>query len=149
MQIPPQITLIECFYLTDGGTIVLIGEEPNKTRHLITLYQSLLLNEIDPNKLPGRLYFNQLLIPVRSKIESDILRLLLASKIVEEPPTSSTAKTAFNDGPGMIIGDDLKEYTAKLTEGKSAVIRHLRDLMLSRVESQEYLQLAQQLDKKK
>ena len=65
---------------------------------------------------------------------SDILRLLLASKIVEEPPTSSTAKTAFNDGPGMIIGDDLKEYTAKLTEGKSAVIRHLRDLMLSRVE---------------
>ena len=149
MKIPDQITLIESFYLSDGGTIVLIGEEPNTTRHQITLYQSLLLNEIDPNKLPGRLYFNQLIIPVRSKMEADIIRLLQASKIVEEPTTPSTAKTAFNDGPGMIIGDDLKGYYAKLTEGKSAVIRYLRDLMLSRVQSQEYLQLAQLLDKKK
>ncbi|MEN8240565.1 MAG: hypothetical protein ABFS17_01490 [Chloroflexota bacterium] len=145
MKIPTQLTFIQSFYLTDGGTIVLIGEEPNMTRHEITLYQSLLLHQIDPNKLPGRLYFNRQLIAVRSESEAQILRLLQTGEIIEEPPAPSEVNPTVKKSPGMVVGDDLKAYSAKLAEGKAAVIRHLRDQMIARVESQEYLELAQQL----
>jgi len=148
MQIPTQITFIECFYLTDGGTSVLIGEELNNSRHEITLYQSLFLDQIDPKKIPGRLYFDHQIIAVRSETETEVLSLLQAGEIIDEPPAPSEANAAFKDSPGMIVGDDLKEYSAKLAEGKGAVIRHLRDQMIARVESIEYLELAQQLGNK-
>lgn len=145
MIIPAQITFTTSFYLTDGGTIVLIGDDLEDTRHEITLYQSLLLNYIDPNKLPGRLYFNKYLVPVRSEMEQKIINLLKTARIADDPPVSPGPAPGLNDGTGMTVGDDLKEYAAKMAEGRSATIRHLRDLLIARVESQEYLDLSLKL----
>lgn len=145
MKIPAQIRFIASFYLTDGGTIVLIGEDQGDTRHEITLYQSLLLNTIDPNKLPGRLYFNKQLVPVRSEMEQEIIDLLQTAEIIEDPPASPGPGPVFNDSRGMTIGDDLKEYAARLAEGRAATIRHLRDRLIARVESQDYLDLAKKI----
>ena len=148
MKIPAQLTFIESFYLTDGGTIVLIGEESNNSRHEVTLFQSLFLEEFEPKKIPGRLYFDQQLIAVRSEQETQVLRLLQAGVTIEDTPAPPNPAAFPNERPGMIVGDDLKDYFSKLAEGKNAVIRHLLDQMVARVESEDYLELALQLELK-
>jgi hypothetical protein len=147
MEIPEKLTIVDGFYFTDGGTIVLLAEEPGGGRHQITLGQHRILEYFDPNVLPGRLYFNDLLVPVRSEIEVKVIELLQAGEIVpvETPePKDDTALTA--EGPVVIVGDDLKEYYAKEAEGKGETIRHLIEQLIRFVESREYIRVANKIE---
>ena len=149
MEIPEKLTIVDGFYFTDGGSIVLIAEEPDSTRHQITLAQHRFLEIYDPNLLPGRLYFNHLMIPVRSEMETKLIALMPASEIVPvEPPESEKGETSTGDGPVVIVGDDLKEYYAKVTEGKEEAIQHLIENLINFVQSREYIRIAKKFEKK-
>ena len=142
---PDKLTLTEGYYLTDGGTIVLVGEAPDGARHQITLAQSRFLKVYDPNLLPGRLYFNGQMVPVRSSLEEYIITLLKSSQVIDPPQEPGKPGTPFGDGPVVIVGDDLKEYYAKLAEGQHAVIRHLIEQLVKFVESRKYVRLSKKI----
>lgn len=149
MEIPEKLAIVEGFYFTDGGSIVLIGEDTDSTRHQITLVQHRFLDTFDPNMTPGRLYFNQQMIPVRSEEEADLISLLEASEIVpDEPPEPEKSEACAGDGLVVVVGDDLKEYYAKVAEGKGEAIQHLIGELLNFVQSREYFRIANKIGTK-
>ena len=149
MEIPEKLTIVEGFYFTDGGSIVLIAEEPDSTRHQITLAQHRFLEIFDPNLLPGRLYFNHLMVPIRSEMEAKLIALVQVSEIVPaEPPEQEKVESSTGDGPVVVVGDDLKEYYAKVAEGKEEAIQHLIENLINYVQSREYVRIAKKIEKK-
>ena len=149
MEIPEKLTIVDGFYFTDGGSIVLIAEEPNSTRHQITLAQHRFLEIFDPNLLPGRLYFSHLMVPVRSEMEAKLIALMQVSEIVPvEPPELDKVKSSIGNGPVVVVGDDLKEYYAKVAEGKEEAIQHLIENLINFVHSGEYVRIAKKMEKK-
>jgi hypothetical protein len=149
MEIPEKLTIVDGFYFTDGGSIVLIAEETDSIRHQITLAQHRFLEIFDPNLIPGRLYFNHQMVPVRSEMEAKLIALVQASAIVPaEPQESGKGEASTSDGPMMVVGDDLKEYYAKVAEGKGEVIQHLIETLLNFVQSREYVRIAKKIEKK-
>ena len=46
------------------------------------------------------------------------------------------------------LGDDLKEYYAKMSEGMEEVIHHLIENLINFVQSREYVRIAKKFDKK-
>jgi hypothetical protein len=149
MEIPEKITIVDGYYFTDGGSIVLLVEEPDKTRHQITLGQHLFLEMFDPNLLPGRLYWDHLLVPVRSAMEAEVIDLLRSGEIIpDEPLERESGEGSTGDGPVVVVGDDLKEYYAKVADGKNEVIRHLIEKVVGFVGSREYVRIARKIEKK-
>jgi hypothetical protein len=149
MEIPENLTFVDGFYFTDGGSIVLLAEEPDRTRHQITLGQHRFLEVFDLNVLPGRLYFNHLLVPVRSEMEVKVIALLQASEIDPvEQPESEKGAASTGDGPVVVVGDDLKAYYAKVAQGKGATIRYLMENVIDFVGSREYVRISKKIDKK-
>lgn len=149
MEIPEKLTVVDGFYFTDGGSIVLVAEEPDRTRHQITLGQHRFLEIFDPNLLPGRLYFNHLIVPVRSEIEAKLIARMQTSNIIPvEPPGSEKDDTSTGDGPVVIVGDDLKAYYSKVAEGKGEVIQHLIEKLINFVQSREYVNIASKIENK-
>ena len=149
MEIPEKLTFVDGFYFTDGGSIVLIAEEPDSTRHQITLAQHRFLEIFDPNLLPGRLYFDHLMVPIRSEMEAKLIALIQVSEIHPvEPPELEKNKSSTRDGPVVVVGDDLKEYYAKMSEGMEEVIQHLIENLINFVQSREYVRIARSLKKR-
>ncbi len=146
MDIPEKITLVDGYYFTDGGSIVLIAETPDSNRRQITLGQHRILEYYDPNVLPGRLYWDSQLVPVRSELEADLIALLETSEIAPgEPPEPEKEAASSEAGPVVVVGDDLKEYYAKMAEGKRATIRYLRASLIKFVRSRKYVRIAKKV----
>lgn len=146
MELPENLTFVDGFYFTDGGSIVLLADAPDGARRQITLGQHRFLEFYDPNVLPGRLYFDHLLVPVRSTMEVEVMALLQTGEIVPgEPPEPEKDKGTTESGPVVIVGDDLKNYYAKVAEGKRETIRHLIQQVIDYVGSREYVRTAKKI----
>ena len=149
MDIPEKLTFVDGFYFTDGGSIVLLADGPAGARHQITLGQHRFLEFFDPKVLPGRLYFNHLLVPVRSEMEEKVMTLLQAGEIrPDEPPEPEKDKglASTEGGPVVVVGEDLKDYYAKVAEGKGETIRHLIENVIDYVGSGEYVRIAKKIE---
>jgi hypothetical protein len=146
MEIPEKLTFVEGFYFTDGGSIVLLADAPDGARRQITLGQHRFLEVYDPNVLPGRLYLDHLLIPVRSELEAQVLALLQTGEISPaEPQVTEKDRGTTETGPVVVVGDDLKDYYAKVAEGKRETIRHLIQQVIDFLGSAEYIRIAQKI----
>ncbi len=149
MELPEKLTFVEGYYFTDGGSIVLLADAPDGARRQITLGQHRFLEFFDPNVLPGRLYFDHLLVPVHSAMEAEVIALLQTGEIVPaERPEPEKDKATTESGPVVIVGDDLKDYYAKVAEGKRETIRHLIQQVIDFLGSREYAQIAKKIEKK-
>ena len=65
-----------------------------------------------------------------------------------EPPQMEPGETVKPSGPTVVVGDDLKEYYAKMAEGKHATIQHLIGELLKFVNSGKYVRIAKKMKKK-
>jgi hypothetical protein len=102
-----------------------------------------------PNLLPGRLYFDHLMVPIRSEMEAKLIALIQVSEILPvEPPELEKNKSSTRDGPVVVVGDDLKEYYAKMSEGMEEVIQHLIENLINFVQSREYVRIAKKFETK-
>ena len=113
MDLPEKITLVDDFYFTDGGSIVLLVEEPGGARRQITLGQHRFLEYYDPNVLPGRLYWESQLVPVRSKLEDRLIALLQASEIALDEQSDPKKEVISSEAGGFdfLIGCILKNVS--------------------------------------
>jgi hypothetical protein len=90
-------------------------------------------------RVPGRLYFNDELIPIRSSLEANVLALLRSSELrvpdrPEEPEPHS--------GKMVVIGQDIQDFLDRTPE---QCIRETLTAIIGFVESDEYLRVAEQV----
>lgn len=128
---PGRLVVRDCALTLDGGTIHLMASDEAGRDLGITLVTSLCLNK--STCVAGRLYFDGMLVPMRSEREAQILRLL--SEAMVQAPRVSPARR----GPHAIIGEDTREFFEKTPEENCrAFIRKI----IESVQSETYLHYA-------
>jgi hypothetical protein len=136
MQLPTQITIVNSCFFLDGGTVILHAITTDGAKCEIQLNQRVFA-EFYAN--PGRLYFNQELVEVRSADESRIVQLLKDATVkatVREPTPTDNPPISKN---ALILGDDIREVLESTPEEN---LRRFRDQIVAFVESDEYVQIA-------
>jgi len=130
-------------YASDGGSIYLCLRDSAGATHDVVLWQHMFTEAPDPDKLPGRLYIDKTLIPVRSEREAVLLASLRQARLqVPAAPRGAGPQPA---GPGMIVGRDLQDYMARVDEGQAAALAHLVRQLIDYVASEAYVELARTL----
>src|ERR1700722_11231506 len=82
MAVPKRLILHDSAYELDGGTTCLMGTDETGTPRTITLAQSMFL-ELNPlsGYIPGRLYLDEELVPIRSGDEQALLAALRSATV--------------------------------------------------------------------
>lgn len=84
MKLPQSIELDGVGYSLDGGSRTISVTDQNGIGHKIELIQHGLISKIFRNRLPGRLYFDKEIVPVRSEMEFALIELIENGKL--DPP---------------------------------------------------------------
>jgi hypothetical protein len=138
MNLPKQITIEDGHYTLDGGTIHLIVYDECSRKHDIVLVQHLFSEYREPDCIPGRLYFDNQLVDLRSPDEARILQLLHYATVSVSSTRSSCEDTVSVAGR-LILGDDIREAI----EGDSQTNLHRwRTSIVAFVSSDEYVSFA-------
>jgi hypothetical protein len=146
MKIPDSFLIEDGAYAMDGGSIAIHLRDLEGDEHDIVLRQHMFTEVNDPDRLPGRLYFDGTLIPVRDEWESQIIRALRQAPVKSSSPKSTGGEKRLDSGPGVIVGNDIKEYMSKIDESPVAALSHLVRQLIDYVESADYVELARKLN---
>jgi hypothetical protein len=141
MQIPTALTITDGAYSLDGGSVSLLGNEPDGTIHSILLPQHFFLEDFSPDEIPGQLYWDGEPVPVRSNAEYQLILVLENAVIAGEsnqpgPPRSKNL---------IIWGDDIEEYMAAISESPVAAMEWLVRRVIDFVRSEEYTIVAHKI----
>jgi len=137
-------SVLEGAFATDGGSISLLLSEADGTKHSLLLTQHLLPPCGCPDeRKTGRIYFDGQLIGVRSKEEKALILMLKRAKPDVSPGLSGTSDRQTFSRPGMIVGKDIEDYSARIAEGPESALRYLVGEVLRYVESDEYVSHAE------
>ena len=133
MNIPSRLTFHEAEYELDGGSTTLHATDEHGTEHHVYLPRDIYSDGGTPRQTTGLLYFDDQLIPVRSRLEQDLLRLFREAQLVPNsaPRPGSQKLTA----PFTLVGDDLKRLVHGTPEDN---LRWLVGSVISYVESDAY-----------
>jgi hypothetical protein len=120
MVLPESLTVHSFWYSPDGGTTVLEASDEAGCEHVVMLVQHV-SPEVTPHRdeLPGRLYFDGELVPMRSDVETRVLALLRA---------------AGTQSAGLLPDQDASDTRALLVS------------VIEFVESEEYLRFAERVE---
>lgn len=131
MSLPSRLTFYNASYAFDGGTTTLYATDEQGAEHRVVIPRSI---DFNPGPTIGRLHFDGELVPVRSLLESNLLRLFkeaeLAPDLAPPPPGAVTF-----DPPYGVAGDDLKRLIGYSPEER---FRRLVDSVIDCVESDAY-----------
>lgn len=136
-----QYTIEDGAYALDGGSIYLLLRDAVGIQHSIVLVQHRIPMDEADLRMPGRLYFDDQLIGVRSEEEARLVSAIkiatICSAHIERPvPEEET-------GPTVVIGEDIADFLSATETSPEAAIRHLVDSLVKFVESEEYIKLAE------
>ena len=108
MKIPKKLVIEDGAYAMDGGSIALNVRDPEGEKYHIVLWQHMFTEQSNPDRMPGRLYFDKILIPVREDVESQILDALREARLDEAIGESKRFEESSEWSPGVIIGDIIR-----------------------------------------
>ena len=144
LNVPLEVSVLSGAFATDGGSISLLLSDRNGQEHNVLLSQHILPYRGTPGERePGRLYFNGSLVDIRSEDELAIISILKNACIEPQTPRKSCADP-MNRQPGMVVGDDIKDYISRIEEGPEAALKHLVSRLAGYVESEEYVAFARE-----
>jgi hypothetical protein len=137
------LTIHDCAYRLDGGTISLAASDEAGDEHHIVLVQhrSTVPSE---DEIPGRLYFDHVLVPMRSDLESYLLCLLRAAQCQTSPGEVERGERIALSPNVAILGEDVRQM---LTRSPEDNLRALRAEVVSFVESEAYLAFAGEVER--
>ncbi|HEY1017100.1 MAG TPA: hypothetical protein VGE07_30580 [Herpetosiphonaceae bacterium] len=130
-----RLIITDGMYALDGGSITLDVRDAAGATHAIELAQRLFLDSAPPASIPGRLYFDAALVPIRSELERRIIAALGDATIAAPPPQTDNLPA----GPRLILGDDIAAIQQAPWEDNLA--RWQREI-IAFVQSDEYVRLA-------
>src|SRR5205809_408595 len=89
MVLPAKLTVHRFAYALDGGTTVLQAtDEAGRDRTVMVVQHAFPQPSPSLEAMPGRLYFDGELVPMRSDLETGLVSLLRAAEVrYSEPPT--------------------------------------------------------------
>ena len=146
MRIPDRFVIEDGAYAMDGGSIYLHVRDSEGDEHDIVLWQHMFTEVSNPDRKPGRLYFDKILIPVREEMESQILAVLREARLDKAIEETKRFEESSEWSPGVTIGDDIKEYRSKISKSPKAALTHLVRQLIEYVESADYVELARKLN---
>jgi hypothetical protein len=146
MNLPAELTVHAASTARDGGTIQLYVTDEQGLEHHVRLAQSMMpatperffrSRETDRQNVPGRLYFNDRLVEVRSAFEKALLLMLQSAALgwVQAKHLASWGKVNTWDGQCPPVD---REPCIPTTE-QAAHLRTRIDWVISYVESDEYV----------
>jgi hypothetical protein len=141
-ELPHHLTLYSYAYALDGGTTYLHATDESGREHTVLVVQHS-FPEGSPSfdAIPGRVYFDSELVPIRSDIEARVLDLLRNADVRIEPPPEIPGAIRLSPN-ALILGDDIREAM----EGGSGGIRYLVDRAIRFVESDDYLRFPERVE---
>lgn len=83
MPLPSQLVIHESVLTMDGGTVTLLAKDEKGRDHTVRLVQHGFPGRSSGGEVPGRLYFDGELVPIRSEFESRVLSLLRAADVTD------------------------------------------------------------------
>jgi|SRR5579862_2421141 len=144
MEIPARITVHDAAYLLDGGTTVLQATDEAGREHRVMLVQHALPGPSQSlGAVPGRLYFDGELVPMRSDLEAGLLALLRAAEVRYSAPAPDNGERIHLSPNALILGEDIRQVLSRSPEDN---IRALLIAVVQFVESEEYLRFADRVE---
>lgn len=144
MTLPKHLVLGGSSYGLDGGTMRLECTDETGQAHTVMLVQTLFPGG-NTFGIPGRLYFDDELIPLRAGAESQLLDLLRSAEVRYTPRPAETTGERIKLSPNaLVLGDDIKQV---LTRGPEENIRGLRDRIVEFVASLRYESFAAEVER--
>ncbi len=137
MHLRPPLTLRACAAAGDGGSLAVDVIDSDGHKHWITLVQHVFLDGYAVDRIPGRLYWNDELIGIRSAEESTLLASL-ESPLVD--CSTDLDPDAACDGHEA-DAQDRKLVLDEITEDVSRCAEAIRTF----VSSDRYLEIAEKL----
>ena len=134
MTLPSRLTFYDASYRLDGGTTTLYATDEHGAEHSVCLPRGITSDSSSTHhQTTGLLYFDSELVPVRSALELNLLRLLrqaqLAPRSVPRPGEMKLTP------PFAVVGDDLERLVRGTADDN---LRFLVDSVISYVESDTY-----------
>jgi len=132
--LPRRIVVRDCAYALDGGTIHLTATDEAGREFGIRLVQHAFpRSSPSTNVIPGRLYVGSRLVPMRSELEAQVLRLLSEATVQAPPPQPRPARRM------AVLGEDIKEVLSRTPEENCrAFLRQIVEF----VQSERYVTFA-------
>ena len=142
---PTRLTIRGFSYALDGGTIDFLTSDEVGLRRDIVLVQHLFLEAgpTSPDWIPGRLYFDGQLVPIRSVLESEVLALLRGAEVAWSQslePQGIAFQILSNYG---LTSEDIRQ---SLTRDSTDNIGRLKTWLIKFVESAEYVRFPEQVE---
>ena len=112
MALPRRFSLLDLAIATDGGTVFVHGEDESGRKRTISLVQRVNPHRNGPSdRIPGRLYFDGELVPLRSEIEAGVLTLLRESAAREADKLTVTFTTRIID---FVVSDEYLRFAERV-----------------------------------
>jgi len=144
MVLPASLTVHNCAYALDGGTTVLQAtDEAGRERGVMLVQHAFPQPSPSLGALPGRLYFDGELVPMRSDLETRVLALLRAAEVRYSGPLPDQCESLQLSPNALILGEDIRQV---LSRGPEDNIRALLAAVVKYVESEAYLRFAERVE---
>src|SRR5262245_12112126 len=143
MPLPKRLRVHRSEFYFDGGTVLLPCTDEAEQSHVVMLVQSLFPNGRTFG-IPGRLYFDDEAVPVRSEVEAQLLALLRVAEVRYIPRPGAAGQRIEPSPNRLILGEDIKEVLAPC-EPEEHLQKPLARLIQS-VESPKYVTFAAEVD---
>jgi hypothetical protein len=142
--LPETLTVHNCAYALDGGTTVLQAtDEAGCERFVMLVQHSFPQPSPSLGALPGRLYFDGELVPMRSHLEARLLELLQAAEVRYSGPPGHQGESIQLSPNALILSEDIRQV---LSRGPVENIRALLAAVVEFVESEAYLRFAERVE---
>lgn len=144
MILPTQLTVTNAAYAFDGGTTALRAIDEAGEEHTILLAQHAFpKTSRSGDAVPGRLYFDDQLVPQRSEFEAGVLALLRSAEVRYRGQAPAQGERVQLSPNTLILGEDIRQV---LTRGPEDNIRAMRESVVQFVESDQYLVFAERVE---
>ncbi len=143
MTLPARLTVHNAAYALDGGTTALRATDEAALEHNILLAQHAFPQpSASGGAIPGRLYFDGVLVPLRLDMEASVLALLRAAEVRYSGPPEQ--RECVDLSPfALILGEDIRQA---LTRHPEENLRALLAEVIRFVESEEYVRFAERVE---
>jgi hypothetical protein len=144
MVLPAKLTVHNFAYALDGGTTVLQAtDEAGRDRVVMLAQHAFPQPSPSLGALPGRLYFDGVLVPLRSDLEAGLLSLLRVAEVRYSEPRHDQGERLQLSPNALILGEDIRQV---LTRGPEDNIRALLAAVVEFVGSEAYLRFAERVE---
>jgi hypothetical protein len=141
--LPSQLTIHDCALCLDGGTVLLGTTDEAGQKRSIMLVQHAFPQTNPIGWVPGRLYLDDDVVPIRSPLEANILALLRAATILVANPARTDDEPVQLAPNGLILGEDIRQVFSR---GPEENIRALLAQIIQFVDSEGYLRFAERVE---